>query len=216
MGKKAESRFQRSLIVLQVGTPLCRIRDILVMNLPNLLTLFRIAIIPVLIGIMAIGGNWVELAFLLYVVACITDYLDGALARRQGLTSDLGRMMDPIADKLFVGGLLLALAGMGGLRFYSLYAAILIMLREILISGLREYMASCNEKIPSTRLAKWKTGIQMVAIGFLILGLGRVYLFENATWYLGVIGAVLLWISVVPTLLTGMGYLKATILRIRG
>lgn len=93
------------------------------------------------------GGLWADLAFLFYVGACVTDYLDGALARKQGLTSDLGRMMDPIADKLLVGGLLLALAGMGGLRFGSLYAAILIMLREILISGLREYMASHNEMI---------------------------------------------------------------------
>ncbi|MBA5726849.1 CDP-diacylglycerol--glycerol-3-phosphate 3-phosphatidyltransferase [Bombella mellum] len=186
-------------------------------NLPNLLTLFRILVIPVLIGCLAAGGLWADMAFLLYVGACVTDYLDGALARRQGLTSDLGRMMDPIADKLLVGGLLLALAGMGGLRFGSLYAAILIMLREILISGLREYMASRNETIPSTRLAKWKTGMQMVAIGFLILGQGAVgSLYDRVTWYFGVTGAALLWLSVIPTLLTGTGYLRATVARMRG
>lgn len=189
-------------------------------NLPNLLTLFRILVIPVLIGCLAAGGLWADIAFLLYVGACVTDYLDGALARRQGLTSDLGRMMDPIADKLLVGGLLLALAGMGGLRFCSLYAAILIMLREILISGLREYMASRNETIPSSRMAKWKTGIQMVAIGFLVLGQGAVSslhsLYDEATWYCGVIGAALLWFSVIPTLLTGMAYLRATVARMRG
>ncbi|MCX5617540.1 CDP-diacylglycerol--glycerol-3-phosphate 3-phosphatidyltransferase [Bombella sp. TMW 2.2543] len=185
-------------------------------NLPNLLTLFRILVIPVLVGFLAVGGLWADLAFLFYVGACVTDYLDGALARKQGLTSDLGRMMDPIADKLLVGGLLLALAGMGGLRFGSLYAAILIMLREILISGLREYMASHNEMIPSTRLAKWKTGVQMVAIGFLIIGQGDAGPFHEVARYSGMVGAVLLWLSVVPTLLTGTGYLRATVARMRG
>lgn len=185
------------------------------LNLPNLLTLFRILVIPLLIGCLAGGGIWADIAFCLYVGACVTDYLDGALARRQGLTSDLGRMMDPIADKLLVGSLLLALAGLGGLHFWSLYAAILIMLREILISGLREYMASQNQTIPSTRLAKWKTGIQMVAIGLLILGQGGISPFHDVARYFGFMGAVLLWLSVIPTLLTGTGYLKATMARMR-
>lgn len=180
------------------------------LKLPNVLTILRIVSIPFLIGALACqtgAGNVLALA--LYVLSCVTDYLDGALARRWRQFSELGRMMDPIADKLLVGALLLALAGFGHLKFFSLYAAIIIMLREIMVSGLREYMAFNSHKIPSTRLAKWKTAIQMLAIGFLVigdsgcvvLGLDRIPAYD--------IGSILLWLSVVPTLMSGWGYLKA-------
>lgn len=179
-------------------------------DLPNLLTLLRIAAIPALVGLVAIQNQVAcVVAFALYIAACITDYFDGALARSRKQTSDLGRMMDPIADKLLVGALLLVLAGTQQLRFYALFAAILIMLREIAISGLREYMASRHETVPSTQLAKWKTAIQMFAIGFLVLGNKGGAALHLTVIPLTSIGSVLLWVSVVPTLVSGWGYLRA-------
>jgi len=177
-------------------------------DLPNVLTLLRIAAIPVLVALLALHsalGN--VAACVVYTAACITDYLDGALARRWQMLSELGRMMDPIADKLLVGALLLALAGLTVLPVFSLYAAIIIMLREILVSGLREYMASQRETLPSTRLAKWKTGIQMVAIGFLIGGDKAAAALHLSFLSATLIGGILLWISVIPTVLSGWGYL---------
>ena len=179
-------------------------------DLPNILTLLRIGSIPVLVGLMAFHSPLTDtIACVLYAAACITDYLDGALARRWHQFSELGRMMDPIADKLLVGALLLALAGFDHLPLYSLYAAIIIMLREILVSGLREYMASQRETLPSTRLAKWKTGIQMVAIGFLIAGDDTAIFLHIPFLPAAKIGACMLWISVIPTVLSGWGYLTA-------
>lgn len=186
-------------------------------DLPNLLTLFRIASIPVLIGLLALGSGTADVAaFLVYVLACVTDYLDGALARRRCQQSELGRMMDPIADKLLVGALLMALAGLGRLPYDALYAAIIIMLREIMVSGLREYMAAHNEKIPSTRLAKWKTALQMLAIGFLVLGRAGAEKVNLAWVPVDVIGAGLLWFSVIPTVMSGWGYLRAGFQHMKG
>ena len=186
-------------------------------DLPNVLTLLRIGSIPVLVALVAIRLPMADLAaLLLYIAACVTDYLDGMLARRRKQNSELGRMMDPIADKLLVGALLLVLAGYGLLVQGSLFAAIIIMLREILVSGLREYMASQRATLPSTRLAKWKTGIQMVAIGFLLAGDSTARLLGMAWLPAGTIGAVLLWISVVPTLMSGWGYLVVGFARMTG
>ncbi|EHH68302.1 CDP-diacylglycerol--glycerol-3-phosphate 3-phosphatidyltransferase [Gluconobacter morbifer] len=177
-------------------------------DLPNVLTLLRIASIPLLVALLAFHSPVANvIACLIYTAACITDYLDGALARRWHQLSELGRMMDPIADKLLVGALLLALAGLTHLPLFSLYAAIIIMLREILVSGLREYMASQRETLPSTRLAKWKTGIQMVAIGFLIGGDGAADMLGLSFLPATMIGGGLLWISVIPTVITGWAYL---------
>ncbi|GBR03431.1 MULTISPECIES: CDP-diacylglycerol--glycerol-3-phosphate 3-phosphatidyltransferase [Gluconobacter] len=183
-------------------------------DLPNVLTLLRIAAIPVLVALLALHsalGN--VAACVVYTAACITDYLDGALARKWQMLSELGRMMDPIADKLLVGALLLALAGLTTLPVYSLYAAIIIMLREILVSGLREYMASQRATLPSTRLAKWKTGIQMVAIGFLIGGDKAAATLHLSFLPATLIGGILLWVSVIPTVLSGWGYLTAGLSR---
>lgn len=183
-------------------------------DLPNVLTLLRIAAIPVLVALLALHsalGN--VAACVVYTAACITDYLDGALARRWQMLSELGRMMDPIADKLLVGALLLALAGLTVLPVFSLYAAIIIMLREILVSGLREYMASQRETLPSTRLAKWKTGIQMIAIGFLIGGDKAAVALHLSFLPATLIGGILLWISVIPTVLSGWGYLTVGLSR---
>ncbi|GBQ84285.1 CDP-diacylglycerol--glycerol-3-phosphate 3-phosphatidyltransferase [Asaia krungthepensis] len=186
-------------------------------DLPNILTLLRIASIPVLVALIAFASPLADgIACILYVAACITDYLDGMLARRWKQGSELGRMMDPIADKLLVGALLLALAGYGRLTDGALFAAIIILIREIMVSGLREYMASQRATLPSTRLAKWKTGIQMVAIGFLLagdamprqIGLGMISFTQ--------LGALMLWISVVPTVLSGWGYLVTGLSRMMG
>lgn len=179
-------------------------------DLPNVLTLLRIASIPALVALLMLDTAFGHLsALVLYTFACITDYLDGALARRWQQHSELGRMMDPIADKLLVGALLLTLAGINALPYYALFAAIIILLREIAVSGLREYVASNGGKLPSTRLAKWKTGIQMVSIGFLLAG-------DKAATALGFqhlnasnIGSALLWLSIIPTVLSGYGYAKA-------
>ncbi len=131
-------------------------------DLPNVLTLSRIAAIPLLVLLMALHRAGTDFAAcIVFAVACITDYLDGRLARDWKQTSDFGRMLDPIADKLLVGAALMMLVGLARLSVWGLYPAIVIMLREILVSGLREYLAGVQVGLPVTRLAKWKTGVQM-------------------------------------------------------
>ena len=179
-------------------------------NLPNILTLSRIAAIPLLVALMAWHTPGTDLAACaLFAVAGFTDWLDGRIARQQKLQSDLGRMLDPIADKLLVGATLMALAGMARLSKFGLYPAIVIMCREILVSGLREYLAGLAVRLPVTRLAKWKTGLQMVALGTLLAGdpgaarLGLAWLPVQA------IGEVMLWAAALLTLVTGWDYLLA-------
>lgn len=179
-------------------------------DLPNLLTLSRIAVIPVIVVLMAIDAPGADAAAtLLFVLAAITDYLDGKLARDWRQTSDFGRMLDPIADKLLVGAVLMMLVGTHRLGQASLYPAIVIMLREILVSGLREYLAQSQARLPVTRLAKWKTGVQLVALGALIAGDGTAQLIGLGWLPVGPIGRVLLWIAALLTLITGWEYLLA-------
>jgi len=177
-------------------------------DLPNLLTLSRIFAIPVMVAFAALrtpGGDLA--ACVVFAVAAITDYFDGKLARDRQMTSDLGRMLDPIADKLLVAAALMMLIGMGRLSAVSLYPAIVIMLREILVSGLREYLAGVRVGLPVTRLAKWKTGVQMGALGALLGGdtaAPLVYL----TWLpVSLIGEIMLWVAACLTLVTGWDYL---------
>ncbi len=179
-------------------------------NLPNLLTLSRIAAIPLLVALMALHRPGADVAACaVFGLAGFTDYLDGRIARQRKLQSELGRMLDPIADKLLVGATLIALAGMNRLSALGLYPAIVIMCREILVSGLREYLASLAVRLPVTRLAKWKTGLQMAALGTLVAG------DPGAGWLgLGVlpvatIGEVMLWAAALLTLVTGWDYLLA-------
>ncbi len=140
-------------------------------DLPNVLTLSRIAAIPMLVVLIALHQPGADLAAcILFSAAAITDYFDGKLARSRRQQSDLGRMLDPIADKLLVGAALMMLVGKGRLSDWGLYPAIVIMLREILVSGLREYLAGIRIGLPVTRLAKWKTGFQMGALGTLLAG----------------------------------------------
>ena len=179
-------------------------------DLPNVLTLSRIAAIPVLVLLVAIVAPWANLlAAILFTIAAITDYLDGRLAREMLQLSDFGRMLDPIADKLLIGATLMALVGFGHLPAYGIYPAIVIMLREILVSGLREYLAEIRIGLPVTRLAKWKTGFQMVSLGLLLLGGGGARIIGLGWLHIGWIGGALLWIAAALTLITGWDYLNA-------
>ena len=179
-------------------------------DLPNVLTLSRIAAIPVLVLLVALRQPWADMtACVLFSIAAITDYFDGALARSRRQQSDFGRMLDPIADKLLVGATLMLLVGEARLSELGLYPAIVIMLREILVSGLREYLASIRIGLPVTGLAKWKTGFQMTALGTLLAG------DTGAQWIglgflpIGFIGESMLWIAAALTLVTGWDYLTA-------
>jgi len=195
--------------------------------LPNILTYCRIAAVPLVVACMywqAIlqGGLWLRvLALTIFILAAITDFFDGYLARSWGQQSALGRMLDPIADKLLVSACLLMLAADETIKGWSLFAAIIILCREILVSGLREYLAELRVSVPVTQLAKWKTTVQLVAIGFLLCGeAGDSVLSQQMLdwrWKTpdGVIplansvGLVLLWISALLTLYTGWDYFRA-------
>jgi cardiolipin synthase len=179
-------------------------------NLPNLLTLSRIAAIPVLVALVALRSPGADVAACaVFTLAGITDWLDGRIARQQKLQSDLGRMLDPIADKLLVGATLMVLAGMGRLTFISLFPAIVIMCREILVSGLREYLAGLSVGLPVTRLAKWKTGLQMTALAILLAGDSGAAVLHLSALPIGLIGTVMLWAAALLTLVTGWDYLMA-------
>ena len=180
--------------------------------LPNLLTYGRIAAVPAVVGCMywqlLHGGDamrWV--ALVIFIVAGVTDVLDGYLARMWDQQSTFGRMLDPIADKLLVASCLLMLAADGTINGPSLWASIVILCREILVSGLREYLAELRVSVPVTRLAKWKTTLQLVAIGFLLAGDAGDALFPVPV--VTPIGLSLLWLSALLTLYTGWDYFRA-------
>ncbi|MBW4090963.1 MAG: CDP-diacylglycerol--glycerol-3-phosphate 3-phosphatidyltransferase [Proteobacteria bacterium] len=179
-------------------------------DLPNLLTLSRIGAIPVLVALVAMRHPGTDLAAcLVFSAAAITDWLDGHLARARRQQSDLGRMLDPIADKLLVGATLMVLAGEGRLTGGTLFPAIVIMAREILVSGLREYLAGIRIGLPVTKLAKWKTGFQMGALGILLAGDASARLLHIGFVPITAIGGAMLWVAAVLTLLTGWDYLTA-------
>jgi cardiolipin synthase len=177
----------------------------MVATLPNALTFGRILAIPLLIGLFfvdAAWGPWAALA--VYVVAAVTDYFDGLLARVQKTASPLGKLMDPIADKMLVAATLFLLVAFGRLEQLAIIPAIVILLREILISGLREFLAGMAARgLPVSSLAKWKTGVQMTAIGFLIVG-------DAGPDPIPVIliGEIGLWIAAVLTIVTGWAYVR--------
>ena len=167
-------------------------------DLPNVLTLSRIAAIPLLVVLVAARTPETDLtACILFSAAAITDYFDGKLARDRKQLSDLGRMLDPIADKLLVAAALMMLVGMGRLSAGGLYPAIVIMLREILVSGLREYLAGVRVGLPVTRLAKWKTGFQMAALGTLLAGSTSAGLLHIPWLPVSFIGETMLWVAAV-------------------
>lgn len=178
-------------------------------SLPNVLTYARIAAVPAVLMFLLLmaspAGRWWALG--VYVAACITDYLDGYLARVWHQQSNLGRMLDPIADKLLVGATLLLLVHVNTIDGWNIWAALIILCREILVSGLREYLAELNVKISVTRLAKWKTTLQMVALGVLLAGPAGDKVLTGVTE----VGLVLLWTAALLTLHTGYDYLKAAV-----
>jgi cardiolipin synthase len=179
-------------------------------DVPNLLTLSRIAAIPLLVALVVIGRPATDLAAcVLFSTAAITDWLDGHLARVRRQQSDLGRMLDPIADKLLVGAALMLLVGKARLSHWGLYPAIVIMLREILVSGLREYLAGIRIGLPVTRLAKWKTGFQMGAVGTLLAGNSSAAILHLSFLPVSLIGEAMLWVAAALTLVTGWDYLTA-------
>jgi CDP-diacylglycerol--glycerol-3-phosphate 3-phosphatidyltransferase/cardiolipin synthase len=178
-------------------------------SLPNVLTYLRILAVPAvamcLFLIPGDAGRWWALG--VYVAACITDWLDGYLARAWRQQSTLGRMLDPIADKLLVGTTLLMLAHDNTIDRLNVAAAVIILCREILVSGLREFLAELNVKVHVTQLAKWKTTLQMVALGILLAGPAGDKLVPGVT----LAGLTLLWVAALLTLWTGYDYLKAAV-----
>ena len=183
------------------------------LSLPNILTYSRIAAIPVVVGCVyaqsVMDGplwlRWVALA--VFIAAGVTDVLDGYVARMWDQQSAFGRMLDPIADKLLVASCLLMLAADNSIHGWTLWAAIVILCREILVSGLREYLAALRVSVPVTKLAKWKTTIQLIAIGFLIAGEAGEQILPPTT----LIGIALLWMSAIFTIYTGWDYFRAGI-----
>ncbi|MBV8591694.1 MAG: CDP-diacylglycerol--glycerol-3-phosphate 3-phosphatidyltransferase [Acetobacteraceae bacterium] len=186
-------------------------------HLPNLLTLSRIAAIPLLVLLVALREPASDLAAcILFSAAALTDYFDGRIARERRQLSDLGRMLDPIADKLLVGAALMMLAGGGRLTTTGLYPAVVILLREILVSGLREYLATLRVGLPVTRLAKWKTGFQMGALGTLLAGDSSAAALHLSFLPVGLIGETMLWVAAGLTLFTGWDYLMAGLRHVGG
>ena len=175
-------------------------------SLPNLLTLSRILAVPGLVWLMWGHNPWEWLAaFALYTLAAVTDYLDGYLARSWGTVSKIGQFLDPIADKIMVAAVIVMLVYQQVLHGYSVIAGLIILLREIIVSGLREYLATLAVSMPVSKLAKWKTAAQLVALGALILvGVEPLLPWLPAQE----IGLATLWGAAILTLITGYDYLR--------
>ena len=175
------------------------------LNLPNILTLLRIALIPVIVGLMFIPEFWAGWsALLLYTVACVTDWYDGYYARKYNISSAFGRFLDPIADKLLIAILLIAFAALDRLTGWWILPACIIMFREVLIAGLREFLGPHNIIIHVSQLAKWKTTAQMIAMGFLVVGdFGNIVLPHTMMY-----GHGLITIAAILTAVTGYEYFK--------
>ena len=187
-------------------------------NLPNLLTMFRIAILPVFVALFFVpGATAVWACVWLFALSSITDFFDGYLARKMGQSSPLGAFLDPIADKLSVGIILMLVIAFGRLEGIWIIPAIIIMAREIFVSGLREFLGPYKITMPVSKLAKWKTTLQLLALGALILGgavhgqpcqeLGDQCKTAAESW-IHVVGLTALWASAVLTCITGWDYLR--------
>ena len=180
------------------------------LTLPNLLTLSRILAVPLLV-LFLWWPDWqlgYALGFVLYCAAAITDYFDGMLARSQGTVSKLGQFLDPIADKIMVAAVILVLAAQGVLRGpyvgdMHVVAGLVILMREIAVSGLREFLGPLQVSVPVSKLAKWKTTLQLIALGTLILA-GVSHEIEPIRWA----GLGALWVAAVLTCVTGYDYLR--------
>ena len=175
------------------------------LNLPNILTIARILILPLMFACFLFepvyGAIAIWINFALYVVASVTDYLDGVIARKFNLITAFGTFLDPISDKIFVGCLLVMFVGFGRLEGIWMIPVLLILFREFLVSGLREFLGPKDVQMPVTNLAKWKTAVQMFSLGFLILA--------PLVPYTLLAGQITLSIAAVLTLITGFLYMKA-------
>tara|TARA_B100001121_G_scaffold153498_1_gene134161 strand:- start:947 stop:1531 length:585 start_codon:yes stop_codon:yes gene_type:complete len=178
-------------------------------KIPNLLTVGRILIVPFFVLAFYLPGVYGDLtALILFIVASFTDFLDGMLARFLGEESKLGELLDPIADKIIVATALILLVMDGTIRNYEVIAAIIILTREILISGLREFLAKGKIKLPVSNLAKLKTVLQMVSIGLLLSGETGNKIINFQDYNAQTIGIILLWLSAALTLFTGYDYMR--------
>ncbi len=182
------------------------------MTLATYLTLLRILFIPPILCLLWLNQDWASwAAFGLYTLACFTDYFDGWVARHSGTVTLLGKFMDPIADKLLVVTVLVLLVAQQRLEGVHILPVMIILIREITVSGLREHLATLDQDVPVSYIAKWKTASQMFALGFLMLGnLTTIPLW--IAWSplsLLIIGHILIWVAAALTLYTGWEYLKA-------
>ncbi len=181
-------------------------------SIPNLLTYARILAVPLIVlCFFSFKGELRDSDFarwsalVIFVVASITDFFDGYLARKWKQVSNIGRMLDPIADKLLVSVILLLLAATQDIAGFSLWAGVIILCREILVSGLREYLAALQVSVPVTVLAKWKTTIQMIALGLLLVGPAG----DKVLPFVSEAGILMLWLAALITLYTGWDYFRA-------
>jgi len=175
------------------------------LTLANILTLSRIFAVPILVALLWPVGGWFDyaLAFALYCLMGVTDYFDGYVARSSGTVSRLGIFLDPIADKIMIAAVLMMLVFIQTIHGLHVIAGLIILLREITVSGLREFLAGLQVSVPVTQLAKWKTTFQLVALGALILG--------GATpqWaWVHDVGIASLWAAALLTLITGWDYMR--------
>lgn len=176
------------------------------LNTANLLTLFRIFLIPVLVVAFFVNTTtWRFIAASVFIFGCLTDYLDGYIARAYDQVSKFGQFLDPVADKLLVTSTLLLLAGFDRISHISLIPATIILAREILISGLREHLVTAKISVRVTRLAKWKTAIQMSSICLLLVG-------ETSKDFktLSALGEITLWVSALLAVVTAYQYIRST------
>lgn len=174
-------------------------------NLPNILTISRIVVIPVIFLSLYITSFWWSMfVAVLFVAAAVTDYFDGYLARSRNETSAFGRLLDPIADKLLVASALVVILAKPGMVWseLSFIPAFIILCREILVSGLREFLREVNVGLPVTRLAKWKTGFQMTALAMMLF---------KGLWIWAYVGEFLLWIAAALTFITGYQYFQKSL-----
>ena len=175
-------------------------------NLPNILTFGRIIAVPAFVACFYFEGeHWRMTALLLFIIASVTDFLDGYLARAWSQQSKLGQMLDPIADKLLVGAALIMLVSDDTITNISVIAAVIILSREILVSGLREFLGMLSVSVPVTKIAKFKTAAQLGALAMLLLA----PLLDHKEMHTQFLGDALLWIAALLTLYTGFDYLRA-------
>ncbi len=178
-------------------------------KIPNILTIGRIIIVPFFVLAFYLPGLYGDLtALILFIIASFTDFLDGMLARMLGEESKLGELLDPIADKIIVATALILLVMDGTIRNYEVIAAIIILTREILISGLREFLAKGQIKLPVSNLAKLKTVLQMISIALLLSGDTGNKIINFQDYNAQTIGIILLWLSAFLTLFTGYDYMR--------